>query len=59
MCETAPAKPQFILAVEQTPCRLKQVVKALSKAMGSGRTKEVAAEEAFLYSDMTVSMLFL
>lgn len=55
VCEMVPTK-QFILAVEQTPCTLKQIVKSLSKTMGSGKTKEVTLEEAFLYSDVTVCL---
>ncbi|KAK4884795.1 hypothetical protein RN001_001066 [Aquatica leii] len=56
LMEKTPSKPQLILAVEQTPSNFKQIVKALSKAMGSGRTKTVSAEEAFLYKEMTQNL---
>lgn len=49
-------KKQYILAVEQTPSKLKQIVKALSKTMGSGKVKDVVAEEAFLYKEITVCL---
>lgn len=58
VCENQPAKIQYILAVEQIPCTLKQIVLSLSKAMGSGRTKDIAAEEFFLYKDATVKILY-
>lgn len=54
VCENQPTKLQYILAVEQTPCTLKQIVGSLSKVMGSGRTREIPAEEFFLYKDATV-----
>ncbi|XP_017781619.1 PREDICTED: adenylate kinase 7-like [Nicrophorus vespilloides] len=54
--EILPKKPQYILAVEQTPCKLRQITKALSKAMGSNRIKDVSKEEAFLYNNMTQSI---
>ncbi|KAF5275019.1 hypothetical protein FQA39_LY06956 [Lamprigera yunnana] len=50
MCLNA---PQYILAVEQTQCSFEEMVKALSKALGNGRTKNVSKEEAFLYKDVT------
>lgn len=59
VCENVPTKLQYILAVEQTPCSLKQIVTSLSKAMGSGRTKEIPAEEFFLYKDATVKIYCL
>ncbi|XP_031327506.1 adenylate kinase 7-like isoform X2 [Photinus pyralis] len=56
LMENAPSKPQYILAVEQMPSTLKQITKAISKTIGSGRTKEVFAEEAFLYKEITQSL---
>ncbi|XP_022909711.1 adenylate kinase 7-like [Onthophagus taurus] len=49
-------KKQFILAVEQTPCTLKQIIKALSQTMGTGKVKEIPKEDAFLYADFTQDM---
>lgn len=57
--EASPSKPQYILAVEQTPAKLKQVIKALSKTMGTGKTKNVSAEEALLYNELTVIKFIL
>lgn len=54
LCESIPEHLQFILAVEQVPCTLRQIVKSLSKAMGRSKTKEITSEEAFLYTDMNV-----
>ncbi|KAF5274111.1 hypothetical protein FQR65_LT04509 [Abscondita terminalis] len=54
--DKTPTKPQVIVAVEQTPCNFKEVIKSLSKIMGSSRTKNVDLEEAFLYNDMTQNL---
>ncbi|XP_044264906.1 adenylate kinase 7-like [Tribolium madens] len=53
LMENAPPKPQYILAVEQTPTTLKKFVKTLSKALGDGKVTNVMSEEAFLYKNMT------
>lgn len=49
-----PKKPHYILAVEQQPCRIKNVITCMSKLLGQGRTKEVTEAEAFLYPGITV-----
>ncbi|CAH0551263.1 unnamed protein product [Brassicogethes aeneus] len=46
-----PGTPQYILAVEPSPTSLKKILVALSKALGSGRTKNVSQAEAFLYNE--------
>ncbi|RZB40591.1 adenylate kinase 7, partial [Asbolus verrucosus] len=53
LMENTPPKPQYILAVEQTPSTLKQFIRSLSKALSDGKTTNVIAEEAFLYKNMT------
>lgn len=44
----ATPKKRYILAVEQTPCNLKSILKKLSKYMGNGKIDEVEREDAFL-----------
>lgn len=47
------SKKQYILAVEQFPAKLRQIVKALSNVMGTGEFKKIVKEEAFLYPEVT------
>ena len=54
LMENTPAKPQYILAVEQTPTTLSQFVKTLSKVLSDNKVTNIIAEEAFLYKNMTV-----
>lgn len=54
--EIAPTKPQYILAVEQTPTNFKKFIKTLSKILGDGKVTNVISEEAFLYKNMTVKI---
>ncbi|XP_063919544.1 adenylate kinase 7-like [Zophobas morio] len=53
LMENTPAKPQYILAVEQTPTTLSQFVKTLSKVLSDNKVTNIIAEEAFLYKNMT------
>lgn len=58
--DTTPKK-KYILAVEQTPCNLKHIVKALNKFMGNGKINLIEPMEAYLLTNVTViwrKMLF-
>jgi hypothetical protein len=56
LMERTPSKPQYILAVEQTPTTLKQFIRSLSKALSDNKVTNVIAEEAFLIKNMTVTV---
>lgn len=51
--ETLPRK-KYILAVEQTPCNLKNIIKALNKFMGNGKINVIEPMEAYLLTNVTV-----
>lgn len=51
--EQPPKKPKYILAIEQTMCTQKKIVKAIAKSLGSNKTKIVSKTDAFLWEDMT------
>ncbi|GJQ87854.1 hypothetical protein Trydic_g1126 [Trypoxylus dichotomus] len=54
--EMVPSRPQYILAVEQTPCNLKQIVKSLSVAMGRGKVQSISKTEAFLDESLSQTL---
>ncbi|KAK9728749.1 hypothetical protein QE152_g17073 [Popillia japonica] len=54
--ELVPSRPQYILAVEQTPCSLKEIVKSLSKAMGRDKVQYISKVEAFLDRSLTQTL---
>nr|CAD7445814.1 unnamed protein product [Timema bartmani] len=51
--EKFPDKVKFIFALDVAVSTLKQIVKAISKVLGSGKIKKVPKEEAFLYPQVT------
>lgn len=54
LMENVPAKPQYVLAVEQASSNLTQIMRSLAKVLSDGRNAYVPRDEAFLYNDMTV-----
>ncbi|XP_067000043.2 adenylate kinase 7-like [Anabrus simplex] len=53
LLETFPTKIKYILAVEQEASKLGNIIRAISKTLGSGAIKKISQEEAFLIPDMT------
>lgn len=56
--ENPPNKPQYIVAVEETPTTLRKICNQLSRELGSGMCKNVPVEEAFFYPTIKVVPIF-
>ncbi len=48
-------KGRYILALDDSHSTLTELVEAISRHLGTGRTKRVPREEALLYRDISVS----
>jgi hypothetical protein len=51
-------KVRYLVAVDDSKLTLKQIVKAISKQLSTGKVKAIPKEDAFLIKEISVSGLF-
>ena len=59
LVEFRPAKPRYLLAVDDSKNSLKEVVSAISRQLTTGRVSLITKEEALLIKDLTVRWLYI
>ena len=58
ICDQKP-KVRYLVALDDSKVKLKQITKAVSKHLGTGKIKQVLKEDALLNKELTVSRFFL
>lgn len=58
ICDQKP-KVRYLVALDDSKVKLKQITKAVSKHLGTGKIKQVLKEDALLNKEITVSRFFL
>ena len=55
LAEQKPAKPRYLLAVDESKNTLKEIISAISSELTTGRVSSITQEEALLIEEISVS----